>query len=419
MLANTFTRSTGSAIRAYHLIEGMAKRILHIDMDAFFASVEIARNPQLRGKPVIVGGNPESSRSVVASASYEARQFGVRSAMPIVQAKKLCPQGVFIRGSHALYSEVSRRIYEVLLTTTPGVQMASIDEANLDITGSIHLFGSEDVLAQHIKDRIKAQEGLTATIGIASNKMVAKIAANMCKPDGYLAIPSGKEVDFLAPLPVETLPGVGPHTRSILESLGILTVYQLAETPESVLIPIFGIQNARSLRTSAWGIGSDDIRTEGIPKSISRETTFDQDVADWRDIEPVLLRLAEYCAYVLREEGLQTKRVTLKVRYSDFTTKTFAHTLSEPTCLDGFILQALRDLLPKAQSKRLRVRLIGVSLSSLSSYQGQLQLFAVGTEEKWERVFKNVDKVRRKLGFDKIISAGALRDTSQKHDLKK
>lgn len=386
----------------------MSRRILHIDMDAFFASVETALNPVLRGKPIIVGGNADDARSVVSSASYEARRYGVRSAMPIAQARRLCPEGIFIPCSHGIYGEVSRRIEAILETVTPFIQMASIDEANLDITGSIHLFKNEGALAVHVKKSIEEQEHITATVGIASNKMVAKIAANTCKPDGYLSIDTGRERAFLAPLSVEVLPGVGPNTRESLESRGIMTVRQVLETPEPLLAGLMGSHGARCLLDAAMGMGSDTIETRQMPKSISRETTFSKDEMDWAKFEPVLFRLAEQCAYALRSEGLETSRVTLKVRYSDFQTKTFATSLPEPTALDSTLLRALRELISKGRGRRARVRLIGVNLSVLSYNQHQMELFNREREEKWERTMRSVDAVRDKLGFGSVGLGSAL-----------
>ena len=386
----------------------MTRRIFHIDMDAFFASVEVALNPALKGKPLIVGGNADDARSVVSSASYEARNYGVHSAMPIAQAKRLCPHGIFMRCSHGVYGEVSRRIQEILETATPDIQMASIDEANLDITGSIHLFGHEDNIAKHIKQAVLEQERITCTIGIASNKMVAKIAANECKPDGYLSIAKGSEQAFLAPLSVSKLPGVGPHTREALENLGIMTVSQLAVVPEQSLKRVFGEQAALSLHQAARGIGSDAVTPRSAPKSISRETTFQEDLMEWRLIEPVIFRLAEHCAHSLRMEGMETKRITLKIRYSDFQTKTFAKTLVDNTTLDIEIINALKALFPKAKTRRARVRLVGVNLSCLTYNQHQLRLFNRKESEKWEQVYRTVDVMRNKLGFDAVHVGKAL-----------
>lgn len=385
------------------------RRILHIDMDAFFASVEVARNPALRGKAVIIGGNPEDRRGVVSSASYEARSCGVRSAMPIVRARQLCPHGIYIRGSHGVYGEVSRRIREILHSVTPLVQMASIDEANLDITGSIHLFEDEKALATSLKERIFEEEQLTATIGIASNKMVAKIAANQCKPDGLLCIPRGGEQDFLAPLSVAELPGVGPRSREILEMRGILTVKQLAQLPQSLLGQLMGVQAAASLHAAAHGVGSDVVDPVRVPKSVSKETTFSEDLADWDDLAAVLFCLVEHCTHTLRSEGMEARKVSLKVRYSDFETKLFGLTLPEPTSLDTQVVEALKELLPKAQQRRTRVRLIGVSLSGLTKDQHQMGLFDQKEREKWERLLHTVDDVREKLGFDSMRLGNTLK----------
>lgn len=390
----------------------MSRRILHIDMDAFFASVETVLNPSLRGKPLIVGG--DEKRGVVSSASYEARRYGIHSAMPIAQAKRLCPEGIFIPCSHGVYGEVSRRIHHLLETVTPHIQMASIDEANLDITGSIHLFGSEAALGAHIKKQIVEQEHITATVGIASNKMVAKIAANTCKPDGYLSVEPGTERAFLAPLPIGVLPGVGPHTRESLEQMGIMTVRQLSETPEPLLKRLMGERAARSLHELALGIGSDTVSARPLPKSISREVTFPEDLVQWDHIAPVLFHLTEHCAYTMRSEGLEAKRVTLKVRYSDFQTKTFARSLPEPTSLDGTLLQALRGLLPGAKARRARVRLVGVSLSGLCYNQHQMGLFDRAQEEKWERMMRSVDALRNKHGFGAVGLGGALGDSNKR-----
>ncbi|NLO31775.1 MAG: DNA polymerase IV [Candidatus Hydrogenedentes bacterium] len=392
----------------------MQRRLLHIDMDAFFASVEIARNPSLRGQPVIVGGGAGDSRGVVTSASYEARHFGVRSAMPIAQARRLCPQAVFIPCSHGLYGKVSRRIHAILESVTPQVQMASIDEANLDITGSIHLFGSEEALAAHIKKMIWEQEQITATIGIASNKAVAKIAANEAKPNCCLTIDPGDEQAFLAPLSVRVLPGVGKHTGDSLEQLGIMTVQQLREIPPGLLERCMGENLARHLRVSAMGEGDDRIVLNVQPKSISRETTFSSDLTDWEVIQSVLFRLVEDCAYTMRSEGLETRRVTLKVRYRDFLTKTFSKSLSESTSLDTTLLDAIAALVPKAKSRRASVRLIGVNLSALSAHQHQLDLFHHEQQKKWERVMQSVDAVRDKLGFDAMGLGRGLNLTEKK-----
>lgn len=380
----------------------MERRILHIDMDAFFAAVECVRDPSLRGKPLIVGGDVASSRGVVSTASYEARKFGVHSAMPIVQARKLCPHGIFLQGHFELYGEASEQVRTILETVSPLVQMASIDEAYVDVTGSQKLFGGDDAIAQYIKSEIRRRTQLPCTIAITPNKLVSKVATDFAKPDGYCRVAAGEERAFLAPLPVRKLPGAGPKTCETLESLGILTIGQLAEVSLAMLERVFGDQTALALQRAAQGLASAEVSLDSAPKSISRETTFPEDILDWKHIEQTLAYLTERCAYALREEGLETKRVVLKVRYGDFETKTFAKTLPEYTSLDVDIMAALRELLPKGRERRARVRLIGVALSSLSYNQHQLSLFGRERAEKWERAFESVDYVRNKLGFDAL-----------------
>ena len=385
----------------------MERRILHIDMDAFFASVEQVLEPSLKGKALIIGGNPEDTRGVVCTASYEAREYGVHSAMPIIQARRLCPHAIFMRGNFERYRDASEKVRAVLDTVSPWVECASIDEAYLDISGSQRLFGGDDAIADYIKSRIREETQLPCSIGITSNKLVSKIASDEAKPDGCLRIASGGEREFLRPLSIQKLPGVGPHTREILESLGVMTIGHLAELPLATLLNVFG-QGGYALQRAAQGISTSAVEPESIPKSIGRETTFEQDLLDWRRIERILAYLAERALYALRDKQMETKRVTLKVRYSDFKTSTFAKTLPEPTCIDNEIFSALRHLVPKAQERRARVRLIGVSLSSLSYNQHQLRLFDGRRSEKWERALKSVDRIRNRHGFDLLRFARSM-----------
>ncbi len=387
----------------------MERRILHIDMDAFFAAVECVHNPALKGKPLIIGGDRDSVRGVVSTASYEARRFGVHSAMPIAQALRLCPQGIFMRGNHTLYSEASARVRTILETVSPLVQMASIDEAYVDVSGSQKLFGGDDAIARHIKHEIRAQTQLPCTIAISPNKLVSKVGANEAKPDGYLRVSQGGEAAFLAPLAVRKLPGAGPRTCEILESLGILTLGQLAALPLEQLERVMGQASALGLHRAARGISDSPVEIGGMPKSISRETTFPEDILDWRHLEQVLACLSERCAHTLREEGLETQCVTLKVRYSDFETKTFAKSLPESTCVDVDISSALQELLPKGKARRARVRLIGVALSALRHNQHQLRLFDGQRAEKWERALAQVDRIRGKHGFDAVHSGKSIK----------
>lgn len=380
-------------------VSSMDRRILHIDMDAFFASVEQVRDPSLCGKPLIIGGDTDS-RGVVCTASYEARQFGVHSAMPLAEARRRCPHGIFMRGNHAHYQAASEQAHAILLTVSPLVQMASIDEAYVDVTGSQGLFGGDDAIAAYLKSEIRERLGLPCSIGIAPNKLVAKVATNEGKPDGYVRVAAGAEAAYLAPLAVRKLPGAGPRTCEVLERLGVLTIGQLASMPRLILERAFGMTAALALQQAACGAGTAEVEMDGTPRSISRERTFERDMSDWAEVERVLAYLAERAAYNLREEGLETRRVTLKIRYADFETHTFTKMLPAPTCVDRDIIEALHELSPKARARRARVRLIGVALSALSFDQHQLNLFDGQQSEKWERTLERVDAMRAKLGFD-------------------
>lgn len=384
----------------------MDRRILHIDMDAFFASVEQVRNPALRDKPLIIGGDKDS-RGVVCTASYEARPFGVRSGMPLSQARRLCPHAVFMRGNFEHYRAASERVRTILETVSPLVEMASIDEAYVDVTGSQRLFGGDDAIARHLKSEIARQTRLTCTVAIAPNKLVAKVAAGEAKPDGYCRVGPGGEAAYLRPLPIGKLPGAGPRTCEILEGMGVMTVGALADLPEAALLAAFGAAGY-GLREAALGRSTTPVVVESTPKSISRETTFEEDLLDWKGIERILIYLAERAAYALREAGMETRCVTLKVRYADFQTNTFAKTLAEPTNLDRDIVGALEALVPKAKERRARVRLVGAALSSLSFNQHQLHLFGAQASSKWEQVLDSVDRIRDRHGFEVLRSAKSM-----------
>jgi DNA polymerase-4 len=368
-------------------------------MDAFFASVEQVFDPSLKGEPLIIGGDPADTRGVVSTASYEARKYGVHSAMPLIQAHRLCPHGIFMRGNFERYQAASEKVMEILETVSPLVEPVSIDEAYIDISGSQRLFGGEDAIARYIKSRIHAVTQLPCTVGIASNKLVAKIAADEAKPDGYLRVPAGRERAFLHPLPVGKLPGVGPRTRELLESLGVMTIGCLADLPLPTLLNVFG-QSGYVLQRAARGISTSAVEPESLPKSIGRETTFERDLLDWEQIERILAYLAERAAYALREKQMEARCVTLKVRYGDFKTNTFAKTLPEPSGVDAEIIRALHELIPKARERRACVRLIGVSLSSLTYNQHQLYLFDKKGSEKWVRALESVDRIRDRHGFE-------------------
>ncbi len=370
-------------------------------MDAFFASVEVVHNPALRGKPLIIGGGAKDTRGVVSTASYEARKYGVHSAMPLAEARRRCPHGIFLRGNYAAYQEASEQVGAILETVSPWVEGVSIDEAYIDITGSQKLFGGDDAIASYLKSRIRDETQLPCTIGIAPNKLVAKVATDAAKPDGYLRIEEGRERAFLHPLSVGKLPGVGPHTEKLLKSQGIVTIGQLADMPVDRLLRLFG-QAGHVLQRAAQGISTSPVEPFSLAKSVGRETTFGQDLLDWPRIERVLFSLAERALYALREKQMDTRCVTLKVRYGDFTTCTFAKTLPEPTCIDADVHAALRELIPKARQRRARVRLIGVSLSSLTFNQHQLPLFDGERAQRWKNVLESADRIRRRYGLESL-----------------
>jgi len=385
----------------------MLRRILHIDMDAFFASVEQVLDPSLKGKPLVVGGDP-NGRGVVCTASYEARAFGVHSAMPLAKAKRLCPDAVFVEGHFDHYRDASEAIMSVLEGVSPKIERVSLDEAYVDITGSLRLFGGSEAIAMKLKRDIRERTGLPASAGAAANKLVAKVASDEAKPDGFLEVPPGGERAFLAPLPVSRLPGVGARTHQMLDELGVHTIGQLAQIPSEALTGIFG-QSGYTLRRRARGVDFSPVEEAPYPKSIGRETTFPEDLFDWEQIESVLYYLMERATYALREQRMETGCVTLKVRYADFKTVTFAKTLPESTDLDMVVYAAVRQLLPKAKVRRARVRLVGVTLSSLIYNQHQLSLFTNRAHQKWRRALLSADRLRDRYGFDFLRSARSMR----------
>jgi DNA polymerase-4 len=376
--------------------------ILHIDMDAFYAAVEQLDHPELRGKPVIVGGSAES-RGVVATASYEARPFGVHSAMPTATAKKLCPQGIFVTGRMERYREVSRAIHHIFCHYTPLVEPVSLDEAFLDVRGSARLFGPAEEIGRTIKKRIGEEIHLTASVGVASNRFLAKLGSDFEKPDGFVVIPDEGKAEFLAPLPVAKLWGVGPATEKALHLLGVTTVAQLRGVPLEVLKDEFG-SFAEDLRDLSMGVASDEVVPDREAKSISNETTFAADVKDPDELECVLLDLTEEVAFRVREAGFAAKTVTVKIRLHDFKTLSRSRTLPRPTNSTMEIFECARTLLrdnvnPRAQP----VRLLGVGTFNFAGEEGvQRELFEPPGREKAAKVDRTVDEIRNKLGDDSI-----------------
>jgi DNA polymerase-4 len=352
-----------------------SRQILHVDMDAFYASVEQLDNPNLVGKAVVVGGAADK-RGVVSAASYEARKFGVHSAMPMAQAIRRCPQAVVLPGRMTRYVEVSQQIHTIFQKYTPQLEPISLDEAFLDVTGSISLFGSAEKIGRQIKCQIKEQLGLIASVGIASNKFLAKLASDLDKPDGFVMIPDEDRQKILDPLPVSRIWGIGKVTEKALASKGINTIRQLRETPVESLRRIFGNQ-AQQMLNLAQGIDDRPVESDREAKSISGEQTFATDVRDREYLLSILLSQVEEVSCRLRASRLQTKTITLKLRYSNFKTITRSSTLDHPTNLTSVLWQEAKDVFNAWHTKSAQaLRLLGFGVSGLSEEgSGQGQLF--------------------------------------------
>jgi DNA polymerase-4 len=377
-----------------------SRDILHVDVDAFFASVEQVLDPRLRGKPVIVGGNP-NDRSVVASASYPARAFGVRSAMPIAQARRLCPNAVFLPGNFKAYREFSERVHELLLRFTPLVEAASLDDFYLDLTGCRPLQGPPLQAAERMRAMVRAETGLSVTAAVAANKLLAKVASDLAKPDGLLEVRRGCEAAFLRPLPVGRLPGVGPSAEEALRKLNLVTIGQLAEIPPASLEQMFGAWGAALAERARGRDDSPVVAEAGRPKSIGRESTFSQDTSDRAEVRAMLYSLTERAARQLREEGLLARCVTVKVRYADFRTVTAARTLPTVTDQDKVFYEIALEQVERLLARRMRIRLVGVTLSALVSLQKrQGDLFAETEFQRRRRFYRGLDRLRDRFGFD-------------------
>src|SRR5512139_1480670 len=384
----------------------MSRTILHVDLDAFFVSVELLERPDLRGKPVAVGGRPDQ-RGVISSASYEARKFGVRSALPTRTAFQLCPELILLPGRHDLYEQHSRQVMLMLREITPQIEQISIDEAFLDITGTELRYGSPEGLARQLHDRIRHEFGLPCSIGVASNKLVAKIATEQAKPDNIRIVPAGEEAAFLAPLPVRALWGVGPKTAEILKGLGIETIEQIAQARADVLAYRLGQRGADDLLRRAHGLDDSPVENERAVKQISQETTFAKDVADVKRLRATLLELSEGVGLRLREDDLSARTIAIKLRYGDFTTFTRQTTLPQPTQLDRDIFEQAWALFEQHWNKR-AVRLIGVAARQLSPSARQLDLFEQ-RDERAERLTRAVDDIRHKYGAESLKRGSTLR----------
>ncbi len=377
-------------------------QIIHVDMDAFYASVEQLDNPDLIGKPVIVGGDPKQ-RGVVSAASYEARKFGVHSAMPMSQAVRLCPDAIVLPVRMERYAELSQQIHAIFKRFTPQIESISLDEAFLDVTGSLRSFGSAERIGRAIKDQIKEQLSLVASVGIAANKFLAKLASDLDKPDGFVIITEENKQQILDPLPVSRIWGVGKVTEKALKSKGINTIRQLREAPAEVLRSIFGDQTPHVLRL-AQGVDNRPVESSREAKSISSEQTFATDIADKDILLNVLLHQVEDVAQRLRLNDLEAKTITLKLRYDDFRTITRSKTFDHSTNITKALWEEAKEVFLKWHKKSAgALRLLGFGASGLQKTgSGQHQLFPEPDQKKQKRLDEACDRIRDKFGHDAL-----------------
>jgi DNA polymerase-4 len=380
--------------------------VLHVDMDAFFASVELLSRPELRGTPVIVGGG--GSRGVVLSATYEARKFGVHSAMPMTRARRLCPQATVISPSHGNYSRVSAGVMEIFRSITPLVEPLASDEAFLDVSGAGRRLGSPATIAALIRDRVADEQGITCSVGVAPTKFVAKLASTRSKPDGLLVVPRTEVVSFLHPLPVGALWGVGDKTEETLLRLGLRTVGDIANTPLSTLRRALGPAAGAHLHALSWGRDERSVVPHEPDKSIGAEETFARDVDDPAVIRRELLRLSEKVAARMRGAGLQGRTVTIKVRFADFTTITRARTIRDATDVAREIYATARELYDALGLDRARLRLVGVRVEGLVDAAGQPRQLQLGERPRgWREAERAADRAAVRFG-DGAVRPAAL-----------
>ncbi len=388
------------------------KTYFHVDMDAFFVSVEELFDPSLRGKPVVVGGQADQ-RGVVSAASYAARKFGIHSAMPLRTAARLCPHAIFVDGHPERYRDYSRKVYKVLQSFSPQVEMASVDEAYMDLTGTEKLHGPPLSAAHRLHAAMQRETSLNCSIGIAASRMVAKVSSDQAKPNGILWVLPGQEARFLAPLDVRRIPGVGKVTEKNLQARGIRKVGDLAALDETFLREHFGLWGlalagkSRGLDAGGWFDG--EVGEDSNPKSISHEVTFGEDTADLDQLESTLAHLSEMVGRRLREHSLYARTVQLKLRYSDFTTITRARSLDHATQLDTELFHQARALFRENRKAKARVRLLGVQASGLESREGQLNLLKEDSTNRWRKALNAVDKIRDKFGEDSVSLATGLK----------
>ena len=379
----------------------MSQVIMHLDVDAFFASVEQIRNPRLVGKPVIVGAG------VIASCSYEARRFGLRAAMSLKKAKRLCPQAVVLDGDSHIYSSFAEQVWDICRTVTPDME-TRLDDAYLDLTGTERLHGSARHIARRLKRRVERETGLVITTGVASSRVVARMASARSKPDGLAVVKAGGEIAFISVLPIEDLPGVGHKTAEVLKRLNVRTIGELAQMPKWSLEALLGA-NGTALHERSHGRDSHVITRSEIPKSISRETCFHRETTDRREIEGMLSYLSERAAGTVRQLGLVAKTVLVKIRYSDFTGESKSRSLPRHTDLDDEIYELACGLCTDIYRRRVSLRGIGVILSNFRFARSeQPSLFDEGDRMKRSRLYRVLDEVRERYGYSSITAGRAL-----------
>ncbi len=382
--------------------------ILHVDMDAFYASVAERDDPSLRGKAVVVVAG---ARGVVLSANYAARKYGIRAAMPVGRAKRMAPHAIFVTPDHQRYSEVSAKVMEIFDSVTPLVEPISLDEAFLDVTGARKLLGTGREIAVEIRRQVEASEGITCSVGIAPSKFIAKLASGHCKPNGILEIPADRILNFLHPLPVTAIWGVGPKTAETLERLGLRTVADIANLPRATLIRALGKASGASLYELAWGRDYRDVTPNEPDKSISAAETFAQDIDDPEEILQEFLRLTEKAAARLRENGYYAKTISIKVRFADFSTISRSKTLPLPIDSTHEIYEIAKTLYLALNLDRARLRLVGISLDNLSEAAPE-QLLLGAREKGWREADTAIDRAKLRFGGASVRPGRLIRKSS-------
>ena len=378
--------------------------ILHVDMDAFYASVEVSERPELQGKPVIIGYN--AGRGVVTSATYEAREFGVHAAMSMAQATRLCPQAIVIEPNHQKYAQVSEKISEIFFDFTPLVEPLALDEAFLDVSGAKKIFRNPTAIAQQIRERVKTELKITCSVGIAPNKFIAKLASTMAKPNGLLVVAPHEILDFLHPLPVGALWGVGGKTEAELHRLGLKTVAQVSATPLSTLKAALGESLGEHIYELAWGRDDRKVEPWEAEKSIGNEETFSQDLDETEDILREILKLSERVGARVRSSGLIARTVVLKVRFANFSTITRSKTVLHPTNSKREIYKIASELFTALKLSGVKIRLLGVRVENLfEAKEASWQLSLDGAENQWQQIESATDRASGRFGADAVKPA--------------